>query len=553
MRHSFLHQAFGVLEEIEKTVTADLERTQLAGFLAKEFVENPKGNAFVIDKLASAAPVRPHAFSLAVPYTSWPSLTDRRFTGRHLPEAKQEYVEFLKQHVPLENITALFKRTEMKQCTRSSVMFMSFAQWFTDGFLRTDTDSCKNTSNHEIDLCQIYGLRSEITDVLRAKEGGRLKSQWIDTEHGGEEFPPYLMDAVQKIKPEFWWQETHTEWNATTEQWEAAMIANPLHMWGPQNSNMPLNLDKVQEAKRASTLFAMGTDRANSTLGYAMLNTLFLREHNRIAKELAKLYPAWDDEQLFQTARNIMIVLVIKIVVEDYIRHISGLPFTVDPTIGYNKKWYRTNRMTIEFNILYRWHSLAPSMFHLPVDNQEHPWQEIMYHNELLTTHGIGAFFETFSNQPAGQIGLHNTPAFLQWIEGKNIALAREHKLRSYTEYQQCFGLNVAEDFDDITQDKEIQKILKYLYKTVDKVEWYVGMLAEDRMTRGIMGHMQTVMVANDAFSQALTNPLLAEAVYNEHTFSKKGMEIIESTRSLQDVLNRNFKTPQHYHCSMSI
>ena len=35
---------------------------------------------------------------------------------------------------------------------------MFFAQWFTDSFLRTSlTDYRKNESNHEIDLCQIYG------------------------------------------------------------------------------------------------------------------------------------------------------------------------------------------------------------------------------------------------------------------------------------------------------------------------------------------------------------------------------------------------------------
>ena len=47
-------------------------------------------------------------------------------------------------------------------------------------------------------------------------------------------------------------------------------------------------------------------------------------------------------------------------------------------------------------------------------------------------------------------------------------------------------------------------------------------------------------MVALDAFSQALTNPLLSENVFNETTFSPEGMKIIESTKSLRDIAARN-------------
>ena len=60
-------------------------------------------------------------------------------------------------------------------------MFVFFAQWFTDSFLRTDlTDFRKNESNHEIDLCQIYGRNIAATDLLRSHVGGHLKSQVID-------------------------------------------------------------------------------------------------------------------------------------------------------------------------------------------------------------------------------------------------------------------------------------------------------------------------------------------------------------------------------------
>ena len=45
-----------------------------------------------------------------------------------------------------------------------------------------------------------------------------------------------------------------------------------------------------------------------------------------------------------------------------------------------------------------------------------------------------------------------------------------------------------------------------------------------------MMGELLTTMVANDAFTQALTNPLLARNVFNEATFSAAGMKIINET-----------------------
>ena len=146
----------------------------------------------------------------------------------------------------------------MIPCPNSTVLFAYFAQWFTDGFLRGDAtvprDPRQNSSNHEIDLNQLYGLNAAATAALRAFEGGLLKSQLIN----GGEFPPYLCENG-KIKPEF-----------------AALRV--------------IRFDELTDAQR-DTLFATGSDRGNIQLGFTMLTVLFLREHNRVARLLARHYP----------------------------------------------------------------------------------------------------------------------------------------------------------------------------------------------------------------------------------------------------------------------
>lgn len=62
------------------------------------------------------------------------------------------------------------------------------------------------------------------------------------------------------------------------------------------------------------------------------ISTLFLREHNRICTHLKGDNPGWDDERLFQTARMINTVILMKLVVEEYISHIAGVhAFVFDP------------------------------------------------------------------------------------------------------------------------------------------------------------------------------------------------------------------------------
>jgi prostaglandin-endoperoxide synthase 2 len=47
-------------------------------------------------------------------------------------------------------------------------------------------------------------------------------------------------------------------------------------------------------------------------------------------------------------------------------------------------------------------------------------------------------------------------------------------------------------------------------------------------------------MVAVDAFSHALTNPLLSPRVYNEDTFTSEGFASIQTTHTLRDIADRN-------------
>jgi prostaglandin-endoperoxide synthase 2 len=461
-------------------------------------------------------PTRPNPFSTMADYTSWDSLTDRTFSSRHLPADDR-----IGAHLPpVADLAPLFTRTEFVESPKSTVLFSYFAQWFTDGFLRSDRavppDPRKNQSNHEIDLTNLYGLNPDVARQLRTLEGGLLKSQEI----GDEEFPRYLCENGE-IKPEF------------------SLIT-------------VVNFDTLPVEKR-DQLFAMGSDTSNLQVGFVMHNVLFLREHNRIARRLGQAYPGWDDERLFGTARNILTVLLMQIVLDDYINHITPTIFqlSLEPRGFPNQRWYRQNWMAVEFNLLYRWHSLVPSSY--VIQGQSIAIDDTLYNTEIPRQYGLGACFEAASEQPAGQIGLGNTPPELWYVEQLSVEMGRAVQVASYNDYRELSKTPRVTDFDQITSNVTVREQLRKLYGHVDNIEFYVGLLAEDVSANGVCPGLMGHMVSLDAFSQVYTNPLLATRIYNEQTFSRVGLEILRSTNSLSQIVNRNVpERPGGYYVSMT-
>jgi prostaglandin-endoperoxide synthase 2 len=480
----------------------------------------------VINQFAYATTLRPRALSLASDYTSWLSLTDRSYSGRHLPPATPEDQAALPSEA---EVVALYRREHMVPSTDTSVMFMFFAQWFTDSFLRTSlTDYRKNESNHEIDLCQIYGVNVDKTDLLRSHQGGRLKSQVID----GEEYPPFLFQPRNAGDPLVF----KSEFDGLHDP---AFITDVILRSAPE--------------EQKDTFFAVGLEHGNSTIGNTIMNIVCLREHNRLAGILAAEHPDWDDARIFETARNIMIVVLLKLVVEEYITHIGPYDFPVEAVafIADEERWNRTNWCAIEFNLLYRWHPLVPDTIGTGPDALAA--SDFRNNNPLVLSQGIEALMARCSNEPAGKIGLLNTPAFLidssnpAWpsVEEVTVALMRKARLRSFNDYREAYGLRRLTSFEELTPNTEVQQRLEALYGDIDRLEWYVGIFAEDYPDAMMMGALMTCMVANDAFTQALTNPLLARNVFNEDTFTKTGMKVIKDTRSLQAIVARNSRSPE--------
>jgi prostaglandin-endoperoxide synthase 2 len=480
-----------------------------------------EASATVVNEIVNSTRHRPHPWSTFSDYTSWQGLTDRTYLARHLPPAD------VPKKPPASDVQKLFQRragAPARISKKSTCLFPAFAQYLTDGFIRTvPTDPRRTTTNHEIDLCPLYGRTPAQTAALRLNSDtpgnrGKLKSQMI----GAEEYSLFLYpDGSNTVDPAF------------------AALDPPLFAHAQPTPPPPPTLPQA----KLRTLFAIGGDRANSTPFTAMINTLLLREHNRIAHELEARNPAWNDERVFQTARNILIPMFIKIVVEHYINHITPLPFSLraDPSVAWTANWNRPNWITAEFSLLYRWHSLMPDSIDWPGGSI--PIGDFTLDHGPLLNVGLDAAFSAASQQPAGELGAFNTADALLPIEIFAVEQARFNRLDTYNRYRQAFGMAPATSFNQISSNPDVVELLKQLYDVPDNVEFYPGLFAEDRVPDSPLPGLLMRMVAVDAFSQALTNPLLSEHVFNANSFTQWGLDLINGTSKLGDMLARNVPT----------
>lgn len=474
-------------------------------------------NRFLINRIVKRARSRPHPLSTAHDFVSWKGLTDRRWSGRHLPPK-------IRQNLPEpEDLLDLFERRENTQrlCPKSTCLFPAFAQYLTDGFLRTESENLtaegetadtrlrRNTSNHEIDMCTLYGRTQVQTDALRLNseakgKRGRLRSQML----GDEEYPEFLYKDGSE-DPDF------------------------------DVLDRPLGSSDISDELKFK-LFAVGGDRVNSVPQVSMINTLFLREHNRLAGEIEQAHDEWGDDRIFETARNTVIVLFIKMVVEDYINHIAPVPFNLkaDPSVAWHASWNKPNWITVEFSLLYRWHALIPDTFKWGAEPQQ--VVTTFMNNALLIDAGLLQSFETISATPAAELGPRNTAEALLHVEEASILQDRYCELASFSDYRNYLGQPRPVKWSDVSSDKDVALRLSEHYAHPRDMDFHVGLFCQDRVPNSPLPGLILAFVALDAFSQALTNPLLSEHVFKPATFSAPGWRAIQRTKRMRDILERN-------------
>ncbi|KAJ8718861.1 hypothetical protein PYW07_016417 [Mythimna separata] len=336
-----------------------------------------------------------------------------------------------------------------------------------------------NTVTSYLDGSPIYGSDKKLASKLRSRSGGRLRQE-------------SRKDCLRGFLPS---------------------VSDKFAVCDLRNSSDPCYL--------------AGDTRINQTPTLAMLHTLLLREHNRVADTLSDLNPLWSDEKLYQEARRIVIAEIQHITYqewlpvnfgEQYLRYYRISPSTlytrdysadVNPGVinSFGAAAFRFLHTVISDNImtcpsgynaayLHRLsdHYFNPSLLESTPDSFDDVVRGIIAQNEGESDPYCSGEITNLLFKSHNRWGMD--------LIAMDIQRGRDHGIASYNDYREICGLQRARCFQDLANEIPQDRInaLQYLYECVDDIDLFVGGAMERDVHGSILGHTLQCIVAEQFY-----------------------------------------------------
>lgn len=313
-----------------------------------------------------------------------------------------------------------------------------------------------------IDGTTVYGFEEEQAAWLRSFEGGKLKV------------------SAGNLLP----------FNTTTGEYEA-----------PVDHSVPEMENPVGMSEK---IFVAGDVRANENIILLSLHTLFVREHNRLCDELASKHPDWSDQQLYLHARKLNNAFMQAITYNEFL---PALGVVLPPYEGYNTEVNAQLANVFTAAAFRMGHTLLNgTLQRVLMDGTPHPDGPVLlrdvFFNPLVAMEegGIEIFLKGMGVQPQQEFDAVIVDDIRNFLFGPpgsggmdlaaiNIQRGRERGLPDFNTIRRELGLEPYEIFRQINFSNVGSTFdLLASYSDVNKIDPWVGMLAERRMPGSILG-----------------------------------------------------------------
>ncbi|HEX4373553.1 MAG TPA: peroxidase family protein, partial [Puia sp.] len=275
---------------------------------------------------------------------------------------------------------------------------------------------------------------------------------------------------------------------------------------GEFSSSIDLNAPSMaNDGDHTTKTFVAGDVRASEHPGLLSLQTLFMREHNKICDRLIA-EGVKGDEEIYQRARKEVGAIIQAITYQEFL---PALGITLDAYSGYNPNMqpdilntfatagYRVGHSMVADDILLRDNNCDE------VSPGELDLVTAFWNPQLVTQYTIDPFIKGFASHTQYEtdtkinsdlrnflFGDPNSPTrFGIDLASLNIQRGRDHGLPDYNTVRGYYAGAKAKNFSDITSNEDLQDSLKKLYGSVDNMDLWVGALAEDRLPGKSVGN----------------------------------------------------------------
>ncbi len=300
-----------------------------------------------------------------------------------------------------------------------------------------------------------------------------------------------------------------------------------------------------------SELMVAGDVRANEQVALAALHTLFVREHNRLAAEIAAADPALTGEQIYQEARRIVGAQMQVITYNEFLPALLG-PNPLSGYAGYI--WSASPAILNVFaGAIFRFgHSaLSSTLLRLdaslnPIPQGNLPLLDAFFRpDRLVNEGGIEPILRGLATQACAPIDTELVDDVRNFLFGDpsdggfdlaalNIQRGRDHGLPSYNEARLYMALPTKASFAEVSSDPGTQTRLASVYANVDEIDLWVGALAEDPVNGGHVGELAFKVIKTQF--EGLRD---GDRYWYEATLTPAEIATLEGT-TLADIIRRN-------------
>ncbi|NXG75933.1 PERM Myeloperoxidase, partial [Baryphthengus martii] len=264
--------------------------------------------------------------------------------------------------------------------------------------------------------------------------------------------------------------------------------------------------------------FMAGEVRASEMLELTCMHTLFLREHNRLARELKRLNPHWSGEKLYQEARKILGAVIQVITYRDYLPLLLGTSFQklIPPYRGYNESV--DPRISNVFTLAFRFgHASVPPTVDRLNQNYKPIGPKIKLRHaffavwRIVKEGGIDPFLRSLMvNQPKlmtqqQMVVEELRDRMFEQVErigfdlpALNMQRCRDHGLPGYNSWRQFCGLSQPSGLKSLARvlrNRELAKKFIHLYGTPKNIDIWIGALAEPFVKGGRVGPLMACLI----------------------------------------------------------
>ncbi len=264
-----------------------------------------------------------------------------------------------------------------------------------------------------------------------------------------------------------------------------------------------------------SKMFAAGDVRANEQVGLIVMHTLWVREHNRVAREIAvqdfsgrNLSDPAVDEAIYQRARAVVVALLQKITYYEWLPALIGYG-VLDDYAGYDPSidpQISNEFTTAAFRI---GHTMLPPVYRYPHPDGtecELSLLEAFFNPDFVSANGIDAFCKGLVSHRQQEIDRFVVGEVRNFLFGPalggldlpalNLQRGRDHGLPDFNTVRCAYGLEHVADLLEMTGDPEAAAALHAAYGTdcADTLDLWTGGLCETPLVGTNLGETFTAL-----------------------------------------------------------